>query len=120
MKNAEILGYFEILSNLNKGQCNYIFYRKLGSPFIVKLFGTALLKEDDRLRVIHVFESCEENLMNHIFQNPDNIPGFSEKTSAKKNVLCWAKDIAAAIEFIHNQGIVHRRLKLEKILVSFK
>ena len=120
LKNAEIFGCFEILSILNKGQCNYIFCRKLGSPFIVKFYGTALLKEDDRLRVIHVFESCEENLMNHIFQNPENIPGFSEKTSAKKNVLCWAKDIAAAIEFIHNQGIVHRRLKLEKILVSFK
>ena len=58
--------------------------------------------------------------MNHIFQNPKNIPGFSGITSAKKNVLCWAKDIAAAIEFVHNQGIVHRGLKLEKILVSFR
>ena len=67
--------------------------------------------------MIHVLELCKENLMNHIFQNPENIPESSEKTSAKNNVLCWAKDVAAAI---HNQGIVHRNFKLEKILVSFK
>ena len=58
--------------------------------------------------------------MNHIFQNPENIPGSSGKTFAKNNVLYWAKDVAAAIEFIHNQAIVHRNFKLEKILVSFK
>ena len=120
LKNAEIFRYFEILSNLNKGQCNYIFCRKLDSPFFVKFCGTALLKEGDQLRVIHVLELCKENLMNHIFQNPENIPESSGKTSAKNNVLCWAKDVAAALEFIHNQGIVHRNFKLEKILVSFK
>ncbi|XP_027054944.1 cell division control protein 7-like [Pocillopora damicornis] len=94
--------------------------RKLGSPFFVKFCGTALLKEGDQLRVIHALELCKENLMNHIFQNPENIPESSGKTSAKNKVLCWAKDVAAAIEFIHNQGIVHRNFKLEKILVSFK
>ena len=68
--------------------------------------------------------------MNHIFQNPENILRFSGITSATKNVLCWAKDVVTAIivpstnyaeiEFIHNQGIVHRNFKLEKILVCFK
>ena len=79
-----------------------------------------MLKEGDRLRVIHVLELCEENLMNHIFQNTENKPAFSRITSAKNKVLCWAKDVAAAIEFIHNQGIVHRNFKPEKILVSFE
>ena len=79
-----------------------------------------MLKEGDQLRVIHVLELCKENLKNHIFQNPKNIPGSSGKSSARKKVLNWAKDVAAAIEFIHNQGIVRRNFKLEKILVSFK
>ncbi|PFX33633.1 Serine/threonine-protein kinase ULK2 [Stylophora pistillata] len=84
--------------------------RKLDFRFIVKFFGTALLREDGRWRVFHVMEMCEENLMNHILQNRKSIPALS--------VLCWAKDIAEAIEFIHSQGIVHRGLKLEKILLS--
>ncbi|PFX11235.1 Inhibitor of nuclear factor kappa-B kinase subunit epsilon, partial [Stylophora pistillata] len=90
--------------------------QKLDFHFIVKFFGTALLKKGDRYRVIHVMEICDENLMSRIFQNPENIPGMSVKTTAEKNVLCWAKDIAEAIEFIHSQGIVHRGLKLVKIL----
>ena len=76
--------------------------------------------DGDRLRVIHVLEFCVENLMNHIFQNPENILRFSGITYATKNVLCWEKDVVTAIEFIHNQGIVHRNFKLEKILVCFK
>ena len=71
-------------------------------------------------RVIHVLEFCVENLMNHIFQNPENILRFSGITFATKNVLGWAKDVVTAKEFIHNQGIVHRNFKLEKILVCLK
>ena len=62
-------------------------------------------------------ELCKENLMRHIFQNRNNIPGSGD-TTAVRNVIRWAKDIANALEFIHSQGIVHRDLKLENMLVS--
>ena len=56
--------------------------------------------------------------MKHIFRNQDNVPGLSTTTSASKNVIGWAKDIANALEFIHNKGIIHRDLKLENTLVG--
>ena len=63
-------------------------------------------------------ELCEENLMRHIFWHESNIPGKSATATAARDVIGWAKDIADALEYIHRQGIVHRDLKLENILVS--
>ena len=64
-------------------------------------------------------ELCKENLMRYIFRNRENIPGVSSiPSTAERNVIRWAKDIANALNFIHKQGIVHRDLKLENILVS--
>ena len=59
-----------------------------------------------------------KNLMRHIFRHESNKPGKSSTATAARNVIGWAKDIADALEYIHRQGIVHRDLKLENILVS--
>ena len=56
--------------------------------------------------------------MRHIFRHESNIPGRSSTATAAKDVIGWAKHIADALEYIHRQGIVHRDLKLENILVS--
>ena len=92
--------------------------RKLNHPFIAKFYGTALQKEGERLKAILVTELCKENLMRHIFRHESNKPGKSSTATAARNVIGWAKDIADALEYIHRQGIVHRDLKLENILVS--
>ena len=63
-------------------------------------------------------ELCKENLMRHIIRHESNIPAKSPTTTAARDVIGWAKDIANALEYIHRQGIVHRDLKLENILVS--
>ena len=65
-------------------------------------------------------ELCKENLMRHIFRHERNIPGRSSTATAARDVIGWAKDIANSLEYIHRQGIVHRDLKLENILVSSK
>ena len=100
--------------------CFTVFFlcRKLNYPFIVKFYGTALRKEGERLKAILVMELCKENLMRHIFRYEGNIPGKSSTATAARDVIGWAKDIANALEYIHRQGIVHRDLKLENILVS--
>ena len=96
---------------------HFFLCRKLNYPFIVKFYGTALRKEGERLKAILVMELCKENLR-HIFRHEGNIPGKSSTATATRDVIGWAKDIANALEYIHRQGIVHRDLKLENILVS--
>ena len=94
------------------------FCRKLNYPYIVKFYGAALQKEGDQVRGILVMELCKENLMRHIFKNPKNVPAMPSSTPpTDRNTIRWAKDIANALEFIHRQGLVHRDLKLENILV---
>ena len=96
----------------------FFLCRKLNYPFIVKFYGTALRKEGEQLKAILVMELCKENLMRHIFRHKSNIPGKSSAATAARDVIGWAKDIADALEYIHRQGIVHRDLKLENVLVS--
>ena len=75
-------------------------------------------KEGEKRKAILVMELCKENLMRHIFRDENNKPGKSSTATAARDVIGWAKDIADALEYIHRQGIVHRDLKLENILVS--
>ena len=98
----------------------FAFRRKLNFPFIVKFFGSTLLKEGDQARTIIVMELCKENLMRHIFLNPKNIPARvpSSTPPTERTTIRWAKDIANGLEYVHRQGYVHRDLKLENILVG--
>jgi len=89
----------------------------LEHPHIVKFYGTSLLRRADTTRVILVMEKCKGNLKSQIFDHPDAAPAKTAKPAVIKRVYRWAKEITKALAFIHQEGVVHRDLKLENILV---
>ena len=88
--------------------------RKLDHSHIVKFYGTSLLKKAGTTRVILVMEKCKGNLKSQILDYPEVAPA---KAMNPRDVFRWAKEITDALAFIHKQGVVHRDLKLENILV---
>ena len=83
----------------------------------MQFYGTSLLKEMDTVRMMLIMEMCKENLKSHIFKHPESVPGKSGKLTDVREVCRWAKQITSALAHIHKQGIVHRDLSLENILV---
>jgi len=94
-----------------------LFVRKLEHPYIVKFFGASLLKKEASTRVIMVMEKCKGNLKSQIFNHPEAAPAKTTNPAVFREVCRWAKESTHALAFIHEQGIVHRDLKLENILV---
>ena len=67
--------------------------------------------------MILVMEKCKGNLKRHIFEHQESIPGKSRDSAVIRGVCQWVKEITDALTYIHEQGVVHRDLKLENILV---
>ena len=70
------------------------------------------------MRIILVLEWCKEDLRSHISKKKELIPGKSRSDDAIRKVHQWVNEITDALAYIHEQGIVHRDLKLDNILVS--
>ncbi|XP_022796272.1 dual specificity protein kinase shkA-like [Stylophora pistillata] len=91
---------------------------KLQHPNIVMFYGMSLLDIKGKLKVIMVLEHCKGNLKSHVFRNLSLAPANSKNSATIREACRWVKDISAALAFIHQQGVVHRDLKLENVLLS--
>ena len=94
-----------------------LLVRKLDHPHIVKFYGTFLLEKAGTTRVILVMQNCKGNLKRQIFDHPAATPAKTKNPDVLKEVCRWAREITDALAFMHNEGFVHRDLKLENILV---
>ena len=83
---------------------------------MVKFYGTLLLGDDGSTRVVLVMEKCKGNLKRHTFSQPECIPGKTGPRAERRASL-WLMQITDALHYIHREGILHRDLKLENILV---
>ena len=92
----------------------FLFYRRLNHPNIVEFYGMSLLRNKGTVRMILVMEKCKGDLRSHIFESA---PGKSEDPNVVRMTCRWVQEITDALAYIHEQGIVHRDLKLDNILV---
>ena len=62
-------------------------------------------------------EKCKGNLKSQIFDHPEAAPAKARNSAVHGDVCRWAREISDALAFIHKQGIIHRNLTPETILV---
>lgn len=66
-----------------------------------------------------VLELCECYLKTHFISHAESAPARSEDQVARRKVLLWALQIIDALSYVHQQGYVHRDLKMDNVLVSY-
>ena len=97
-----------------------LFISKLNHPHLVKFYGTAVVNEKDDIKAILVMELCKGNLENYFKSHRILRPPFLLNREHVRQAFKWVIEICSALDYIHNKKVVHRDLKLEKILVRNK
>ena len=70
-------------------------------------------------KFLFVSANYQKNLRNVVFRDKNKVPAkASNCREAIAIFLVWAKEIADALNYLHELGLVHRYLTMDSILVS--
>ena len=110
----------EVYCSIFMSISSFVFLRKLQHQGIVKYFGTHLQHETIDTKVMIVLELCKCSLKSLVTcyseKAPARLPNVPKRTNLK--ALYWAVQVLEALQYIHDEGFVHKDLKLDNLLVS--
>ena len=67
-----------------------------------------------------VLELCKCSLKSLVTYHSEEAPARLFNVPKRTKVLYWALQVLEALEYIHDEGFVHKDLKLDNLLVSYQ
>ena len=110
----------EVYCSIFMSVSSFVFLRKLQHQGIVKYFGTHLQHEKIDTKVMIVLELCKCSLKSLVTYHSEEAPARLSNVPKRTKVLYWALQVLEALEYIHDEGFVHKDLKLDNLLVSYQ
>lgn len=97
--------------------CRYLEHKN-----VARFFGAIKVNVSNKskdFKFLFVSANYQKNLRNVVCKDKSKVPAKASNSREAIGIfLIWAKEIANALNYIHELGLVHRYLTMDSILVS--